>query len=472
MPPSTNMQCPVCTLAWGGTRDKYGLNLGKLLVLPKRFGICLDQQVEVDNAVESSANQVSKFLSQEPVEGLGSMPDTKLAALFGVSRFVVAEARELRGIPTYAFSKTLETNAEFIALLGSVSDRALVEQFGGSISTVKKIRDGLGLPPYAPVLSSEIEVCLGKMSDNEVAFKFGKKSYYIRKERQKLEIPAFSLTETLSKDEVFISLLGVIPDTELAFKYVCSISAIKRSRLKHARPMCNHIEKAKENAKWDANRTEAISLLGTVTDAELSRRFGGFSSRYAYQRKILGIAPFLTATQSLKRQMPPSSPVNVQNNNQALEEPKQSRRSIGRPKFELPDDVIPLLGTINDSELSRQTGISKERISRNRSWLGIQACRFQNTVAPGLLESLGKMTDTEVAAMFGCTAVWAKKERLKRGIPCFKAVNIPGLVECLGKISDYAVAVKFGVSAYLVNKERTKRRIPKLKKRHLTRIEQ
>lgn len=119
----------------------------------------------------------------------------------------------------------------------------------------------------------------------------------------------------------------------------------------------------------------------------------------------------------------------------------------------LDDAVLCLIGQFNDSEISRRTGISIERIANARIKLGIAPVRYHIPVAPGLIESLGTMPDQEVATKFGRALKWVRKERAKRKIPKYTgSLVIPKLeanaelIGLLGTCSDRSLGARFGTS--------------------------
>lgn len=356
-------------------------------------------------------DMTEQYLSPELIARLGTAPDNKLAAEFKVRPGAVQWARRKRDIPAFSYLKALPQNPEFMALLGKVSDMELGRRFECSSSTVSIIRKRHGIPVFDPCAHPE-----------------------------------------------FMSLLGAIPDDELAYRVGCSVATVKNRRKAFALPgKKSSVEVA---ADWQAKHLETVlPLLGTMSDADLARRYGGFGSRYSQLRKKHGIAAF----QPEKSGLLESGPKRKQQKQQrpaASEARKLSRFRTRKPTYSLPDEVMARLGKVNDPQLSLESGVPLQRIKHYRTWLQIPAYRKRSVIEQELIDSLGKMKDEDVAAKFGRTYSWVRKERKKRGIPGFKFESIPGLIESLGTMHDYSVAEKFGVSSKWVEKMRSERGIP------------
>ncbi|MEX6780187.1 hypothetical protein [Pseudomonas aeruginosa] len=115
--------------------------------------------------------------------------------------------------------------------------------------------------------------------------------------------------------------------------------------------------------------------------------------------------------------------------------------------------MLSLIGKYNDSEISRRTGVSADRIANARVKLGIAPVRYHIPVAPGLIESLGTMPDQEVATKFGRALKWVRKERAKRKIPKYTGLLLTSKLEgnaellaLLGTCSDRSLGARFGTS--------------------------
>lgn len=397
-------------------------------------------------------------LSPELIARLGTASDTKLAAEFKVRLGAVKWARTKRNIPAFSYLEALPKNPEFMALLGKVSDMELGRRFECSYATVKVIRERLCIPAYVPSANPDFIAALGTMTDKDVAAKFGYSEGHVCLERSRRGIAAHGRQDPRTSDKEFMSLLGVIPDDELAYRYGCSVNTVRRLRKAHT-PKVKKTT-AEVAAEWQAKHlSEVIPLLGKMPDVELAKRYGGLSSRYSYLRKKHGIAAF----QPEKSGPLESGPERKQQRQQrpaASEARKLSLLRTRQPTYTLPDEVMARLGKVNDRQLSSESGVPFHRIKHYRTWLQIPAYRKRSVIEQELIDSLGKMKDEDVAAKFGRTHSWVRKERKKRGIPGFKFESIPGLIESLGTMHDFEVAEKFGVSSNWVLKTRSERGIP------------
>jgi hypothetical protein len=83
----------------------------------------------------------------ELVGRLGTEPDGKIAKELGVSETLVSKARKARGIARY---KRYDLPEEAYALLGKVSDPEMAKRFGGHSIRYFRLRKALGIPPDAP----------------------------------------------------------------------------------------------------------------------------------------------------------------------------------------------------------------------------------------------------------------------------------------------------------------------------------
>lgn len=136
---------------------------------------------------------------------------------------------------------------------------------------------------------------------------------------------------------------------------------------------------------WDAGM---ISLLGTMTDAELARRLGIPLYVVIYKRLSLGIPSF---------------------KNMKVREWK--RNELG------------LLGKKSDEEVAKLLGMAKTTISNKRKSLGIEAFAFRSKLwrswTQEEVEMLGKDTDKEVARRLKIHEVTVALKRRQLGIASF-----------------------------------------------------
>ena len=175
---------------------------------------------------------------------------------------------------------------------------------------------------------------------------------------------------------------------------------------------------------WDE---AMISLLGTMTDAELARRLGIRHHVVTYKRLSLGIPPF----RSIKQ------------------------REWGQ-------EELGLLGKQSDQEVAKLLGFAKTTVTNKRKSLGIEAFAFQSKLWRSWTEEelamLGKDTDKEVARRLEIHEVSVAVKRRQLGIAsfCHRRPNKnprPDAADwsrknlaLLGKLPDERVAEIMGIS--------------------------
>jgi len=135
--------------------------------------------------------------TQEKDTLLGTASDTKLAALWGVSRGVVRSRRIQKNIPAY--KPTSRWTPEMVALLGTMSDAEIARKMGIDIQSVREHRWGLRIPINNSIVwTSDMEALLGTMSDKHLAHKLGLFTSTVRTRRKMLDIPAFGTRRKMS----------------------------------------------------------------------------------------------------------------------------------------------------------------------------------------------------------------------------------------------------------------------------------
>lgn len=170
---------------------------------------------------------------------LGTLSDTELARMIGVSTNVVTLRRRSLGIPPAILEKKLVDWDSYDRLLGSISDVEVSKRIGCPVSQVKARRRHLGIPGYSPrrVDWSKHDHLLGTMPDTALAKQLGCSATLVSRRRKKKDIPAFGSSHQLKKNpEIFWTkwdpLLGQINDKELARKAGISVSTVTTRRRK------------------------------------------------------------------------------------------------------------------------------------------------------------------------------------------------------------------------------------------------
>lgn len=175
---------------------------------------------------------------------------------------------------------------------------------------------------------------------------------------------------------------------------------------------------------WDKGM---ISLLGTMTDAELARRLGIRHHVVVYKRLSLGIPSFKN-----------------------MKEREWGQKELG------------LLGKKSDEEVAGLLGVTRTTVKNKRKSLGIEAFAFRSKLwrswTQEEVEMLGKDTDKEVARRLKIHEVTVALKRRQLGIASFyprlpnknprrEAVDWSRKnLALLGKLPDERVAEIMGIS--------------------------
>lgn len=141
------------------------------------------------------------------------------------------------------------------------------------------------------------------------------------------------------------------------------------------------------------------------------------------------------------------------------------RKAHGIPRpHGLPEEALPHIGVLSDVEVSRRFGISLAQISnyRNKRQIPKAKIRRSKIWTPERLALLGTMPDSDLAAQVGLSASRVAKLRRSYSIPAWMpASDLPSeLVSLLGKETDYHLAEAFAIPRRRVFDERKRRGIP------------
>lgn len=160
---------------------------------------------------------------------LGKVTDVELAKKLGVAKHKISRLRISMNIE--ALCKT-RWRGGVSRKIGVVADKVLASELGVAVSTVKRQRQSreqkherYGMPP-------EAEALLGKITDAEMARKYGRSDTTTRSWRVSRGIKAKADRKPWTAKEV--KLLGTMPDAELArlVSRRCGHVRTKRERLK------------------------------------------------------------------------------------------------------------------------------------------------------------------------------------------------------------------------------------------------
>jgi DNA-binding Lrp family transcriptional regulator len=191
------------------------------------------------------------------------------------------------------------------------------------------------------------------------------------------------------------------------------------------------------NFDWNA---EAISLLGTDSDAKIAKRLGLSASGVGNKRLLMGIKAFVPTV--------------------------STKKGVARPNFDWTPDAIAMLGTAPDSTVGKALGLSFGAIALKRRKLGIQSFGPSNKtfqLPAALKRQLGKKSDRAIASQLGVSVTSISKRRTRLRIQAsVQQGSLPESADSeLGVETDTAIAKRYGVSIQCVNKRRKKLGIPR-----------
>lgn len=210
---------------------------------------------------------------------------------------------------------------------------------------------------------------------------------------------------------------------------------------------------------------EEISLLGTMSDIDLSKIIGMAPSGIHRKRRELGIP----------RYSPFNDPKNValigtmRDYDLAIQlgmseaYVSNKRRELGLPTFnsnriDWTPDKISLLGTMSDPELARIIGTNKTAVRLKRVELGIPS--YELISDQDSINLLGQMSDRDVAEILGCAPALVGAKRRRLGIPAYSDEGIYGhlftdeIISMIGVVPDAEIANMIGVHRSVVNSRR------------------
>jgi hypothetical protein len=308
--------------------------------------------------------------TQELIDALGKMPDADIASKFECPISSVIALRRSHGIRSGTYIKQLAFNEEFLSSLGKIKDEDIALKFRCSVTYVRKARNSKSVPPkhdYSVTVSAawqakylqEVLPLLGKISDAELARRYGGLNSRYRHLRLKRGIPAH-------QSEVHDP--AIKPPKEKLEKVSQTIAQPKQSRRSRRKPTYSIPDEVKER-------------LGKIADKQLSAETGTPFEHIKHYRTWLKIPPY-------------------------------------RKRVVIPQELIDSLGKMKDEEVAEKFGRKFTWVKKERKKRGIPAFKLIST--PGLAESLGAMHDFDVADKFGVSLGWVGRERVKRGIPAFK----------------------------------------------------
>jgi len=169
-------------------------------------------------------------------------------------------------------------------------------------------------------------------------------------------------------DEI-VPLFGTISDAEIGRRYGISRERVRQVRNKHGQS--KHVSVLRE---------QVLPLLGTMPDNLVAEKFGIGTLWVGILRRRLGIAPY--------------------------------------PKYDY-SQIDPLLGTVSDFELAKRIGASPTAVYAHRKKKGIPAKPLGKGIDWDHEPNLGKVPDKFLAEYYGVCTSAVFQARSRRGVPSF-----------------------------------------------------
>jgi len=317
---------------------------------------------------------------------LGQQPDPQMAERLGIHRNVVQQKRQEMGIPPFHQPHRLQWTAEMLELLGKVPDKVFAKRFGVGLTTIYRKRLRRGIPPSRLTRASRFWPGSG-----ERASRSARAEPPAGRPGREVSLPATANLERtparprLAWPKKLVSLLGRIPDQELARRAGVSLSTVATERQRRGIEACYA---KRDPIRWTP---EMIERLGTASDREVAEELKIPRSCVRRKRTLLGIPPFFPTQAHVRPRTA-----------------KWTRKNLA------------LLGKVIDKELARRMKVNYTTINRKRQQLGIPPCRppaHRIEWTEEMLALLGKVCDSTVAGRYGISSFSVFRKRRELGIP-------------------------------------------------------
>lgn len=347
------------------------------------------------------------------------MSDRELSKRFGLSIYYVKVEREARGIPAFSHAYVFPEEAQ--ALLGYELDTVISERFSISLATVHRHRVALGLPRVKnPPLPAAAISLLGTCPDTQLADQFNVTSYLVSETRKKLGIACFEKPKAQVSKPVIsiqnlpaeaISLLGTMSDKKIARRFRVYYKHIASHRTSLGIPAYK-ITTGKNQTEWSS---EQIALLGTIPDQDVADRLGITVKQVCAERHKRGVAFFNSRSRWTQ-------------------------------------ELLALLGTIPDSEVAARSnglfqtaGVASKRRKEGIALRAMPKKYTSTTWTADKIALIGTLPDQDVADQIGVPLQQVSSRRQKMGMAPIKSqVNWPSdLLALLGEIPDTEIAARF-----------------------------
>ncbi|HSL83195.1 MAG TPA: hypothetical protein VLF66_10480, partial [Thermoanaerobaculia bacterium] len=368
---------------------------------------------------------------------VGTAPDPEIAKrLNRTIEGVKSQRRKLRRV-----RRALRRwAAEEIELLGTATDPEVAERLGRSISAVRCKRSSLRIPDFLARglrwQPHEIEL-LGAAPDQEIAERLGRSQQAVSEKRRKLGIPTFARVDPARRSIARERRLHAAREAKAHRRTDRSVNAAgRRPPLPATQALASRgapiaRRPPRHQTHWSE---EHLSLLGEVPDAELARRMGVQPRTVGRERSRRGIPPF---NRSPDVQWTPESIwlLGTDSDRRVAEElgigahsVTHKRLALGIPAanpqsrrlFPWNPEHVALLGALPDREVARRLGLSSATVARARRSRGIppfvparEAIRWTEEQ----LALLGTEPDRVLAEKLRTSPSTVRKKRNELGIP-------------------------------------------------------
>lgn len=173
----------------------------------------------------------------------------------------------------------------------------LAKELGISRQRVHAKRKSLGMAPIRVIekrrlekAMPEIEKNLGVVADYIIARENSIQQHVVKQLRQSRNIKRARIKRTskIWKEE-YLSLLGTITDAELAIKMNTASAHVAQMRNKLGIPVLRADRTKSKRHKWSKKDSR---LVGTMSDQDLAKKLGVSVQRVATRRRKMGLAPY------------------------------------------------------------------------------------------------------------------------------------------------------------------------------------
>ncbi|BCE01358.1 hypothetical protein [Marinicellulosiphila megalodicopiae] len=238
--------------------------------------------------------------SPSKIKLLGTTYDTNLAAKWRTKKHVIQNKRSQLGIKPYSLPPLAKFKGSYsphhwteheLSLLGTMHDTELAPIIGLSGCSITAFRNSIGIEPFserAPInWTDQMLRYLGEMPDIEFAETFGISELSTSTKRILMKIPSYgtgNLTRTPHLCDEAIQELGNDTDFNISKKYKRARYIIRLHRQLRGIPIFERTRKSKYNFT-----ASIIKKLGKIPDSDISRSTDIPPQIIGYHRRKMGI---------------------------------------------------------------------------------------------------------------------------------------------------------------------------------------